>query len=62
MFVTRHVDRFVIYEFDAQRTIHVDSDRITEYYMKLMGIDSDTLAIPETKTNHVLLWRPANRR
>ena len=62
MFVTLHVERLVIYEPYAQTKTHVDSDPITEYDIKLMGIDSDTLAIPETKTNHVLLWRPANRR
>jgi proliferating cell nuclear antigen len=28
--------------------IHVDSDRIAEYDMKLMDIDSDTLGIPDT--------------
>ena len=29
--------------------IHVDSDRIAEYDMKLMGINSDTLAMSETE-------------
>ena len=48
--MTRHVNRFVIYESDAQKkNIHVDSDRIVDYDMKLLDIDSDTLGIPETE-------------
>ena len=49
MFGTRHVDCFVTYEFDAQKTIHVHSGRTAECHMKLMGIGSDTLGIPETE-------------
>ena len=48
LFIFFHATRFVIYEFNAQK-IHVDSDRIAEYDMKLMAIDSDTLGIPETE-------------
>ena len=35
--------------FNAQMFLYVDSDRIAEYDMKLMDIDSDTLGIPETE-------------
>ena len=31
-----------------KKNIHVDSDRIVDYDMKLLDIDSDTLGIPET--------------
>src|ERR1700735_3411063 len=34
---------------NAQMFLYVDSDRIAEYDMKLMDIDSDTLGIPETE-------------
>ena len=50
VFVTHHVDRFVIYESDAEKkNIHIDSDCIADYDMKLSDIDFDTLGIPETK-------------
>ena len=41
------------------KKFHVDSGRIPEYDMKLMGIDSDALDIPETEYE-VLLRRPTN--
>ena len=50
-FVTCHVDRFVIYNFNTQFLKNVDLDRIAEYDMKLMAIDSDTLGILETQYN-----------
>ena len=61
VFVTHHVDRFVIYESDAEKkNIHIDSDRIADYDMKLSDIDFDTLVYQKPNTNYVLLWRPAN--
>ena len=37
----RHVDHFAIYELNAHKKVHLDSDCIAEYDMKFMDIDSD---------------------